>query len=292
MSQETSPTMKNNEEKELYKEETTEVSEEIKTPTKEIQSVGETEKSFVENSPKPVEKRVPPPKPVKESKETEITEEETEIQEGFSFSLEKQKPLNECSFEDVIYWRNVYLSLFLFIAGHALYALLTKYDYSVTTLIGRIMMAQIIIFILLMNGYKYYKGKEAYDETSHQFKSNFKLTEEYVIPMVKNFIQKFNNTTKSYTNLLLLVDLPRTLRFLALLQLICFFGNRVSGITLVYVVFLYLFIIPKVYQMKKKEIDELFEKVLIKGKEQLSLLVDKLPPSLKVYVEKLKFKNE
>ena len=154
-------------------------------------------------------------------------------------------------------------------------------------------MAQILVFILLLIGYKNYKGKEAHDEVSDQFKSSFKLSEEFIIPIVKNFIQNFNKLIKKYSDILLLVDWMKTIRFLIGLQIICFLGNRISGITLLYIIFLYSFTIPKIYEMKKKEIDELWLKFIEKFKEQYEKLIEKLPPSFKENVEKfVKIKND
>eukprot|EP01080_Neovahlkampfia_damariscottae_P002690 gene2690-3886_t len=268
-------------------EEETKQDENIEPNSKTKDVVDKIDEKEVEGSLKSVELK----KVVEDQSEENQSEEEPFT--GFSFDMSKQKPINELSMQDLFLWRNVYLSLFLFVAGHAVYALLTKYDYSVTTLIGRIMMGQILVFILLLFGYRHYKGQEAHDEASEQLNSTFKLSEEFIIPIIKKFIRRFNNTLHSYNQILLLVDLPKTLKFFGLLQLICFLGNRISGVTLLYMVFLYSFTIPKIYEMKQQEIDDLFEKMTIKLKEQSVKIIDKLPPNVKIHVEKfVKVKND
>jgi hypothetical protein len=65
-----------------------------------------------------------------------------------SFNPKEQKPLKDLALVDVFLWRNVFVSAILFILTHAIYLLLTKYKFTVVTLVGRVIQIQVIIFFL------------------------------------------------------------------------------------------------------------------------------------------------
>jgi membrane glycosyltransferase len=76
------------------------------------------------------------------------TQQVTKTRSPVGLFLEKQKRVEELSLSDVFMWRNVFVSGILFILTHAIYLLLTRYQFTVITLVGRVIQIQVIIFFL------------------------------------------------------------------------------------------------------------------------------------------------
>jgi len=203
--------------------------------------------------------------PLTTNSEKEVTEEPTQrdVKETDNpFAHESQKPIKDLTVNDIFMWKNLYVSGGIFIIGILYYTFLTKYQYSFVTLIGRILMLQVLLFAVI-SLFKF-KTKE-----SRKF-MEIKITEEMLRPYLLAFIERFNNTTKIYSDILFLVDWKKTLKFLFLLQFLCFLGNRVTGVTLFFWAFLYHFTVPVIYNYKKHEFDAIFSFLKKKSYSTLS----------------------
>lgn len=182
---------------------------------------------------------------------------------------------------DVFLWRNIYVSASVFALLFLFIILVKSYEYSFVTLVGRLLQLQVLVFSAYFFGMRFIKGS---DNVPNPFQ-NIQLSEEDGVKFVKKFINIFNDYAKAYGEILYLVDWKKTLKFVSLLQVACFFGNRIRGINLLLALVLYLFTVPKVYEMKKKEIDQIIEMIQGKVTQQVDQLVQKIPPQYKEKLE-------
>jgi hypothetical protein len=245
--------------------------QEIKTEVKEEVKKEEVKKEEVrQEEPKPAEK--PKEKPQK-----------------FSLAWEKQKPVKDLTLEDIIMWRNIYVSLVLFLSGHAFYSLITKYHFSFLTLIGRILQFQVIIFFVYSVVIRIWKNTASVELPF----SNFQLTEDMIKPFVDTWVKRFNNAIAFYVDVLLCKNIVTTLKVLAALQVACVIGNWIRGRTLLYLTFLFGFTIPKVYEVYQEPIDKYVDIGITKAKEYAKKAYEKIPTQYQEKIEKyIKFKTE
>jgi len=246
---------------------------EIKTEEKEVKEEvkQEVKEEVRQEEPKPVAEK-PKAKPQK-----------------FSLAWEKQKPVKDLSLEDIIMWRNFYVSLVLFLSGHAFYSLITKYHFSFLTLIGRILQFQVIIFFVYSVVIRLWKNTASVELPF----SNFQITEEMIKPFIDTWIKRFNNVITFYVDVLLCKNIVTTLKVLAVLQVACVIGNWIRGRTLLYLTFLFGFTIPKLYEVYQEPIDKYVDIGMKKAKEYAHKAYEKIPKQYQEKIEKyIKFKTE
>jgi len=198
------------------------------------------------------------------------------------------KPLNELTFADIFLWRNIYVSLALFISTITLITLVHCYGYSFVTLVGRILQVQVISFSLYFFIRRFMQGSE---KVTNPFE-HCQLSEERAVNFAKKAVTCINETVTHFTNILFFTCWKKTLKFLSLLQVACFFGNRMRGLNILLLLTIYQFTVPKIYEMKKKEIDQIFGIVQEKVTQQVDQLIAKIPPQYKEKLESVFGKKE
>jgi hypothetical protein len=202
---------------------------------------------------------------------------DTSPQVGFSW--EKQLNLKELTFKDVLLWKNIYVSLILFLSGQAVHLLLTKYEFSVLTLVGRIVLIQVLIFFLYNVGTRIIQN---IPKNADLPLGDLKLSQEVIQPIVQTIVDKINSGLNFYVDILMCKDLGRTVKFAAVVQLLCWIGKIMSGTTFLYLAFNLAFIVPKVYELKQKEIDQVIALGQSKASEIWNKFMLAVPKSDKV----------
>jgi hypothetical protein len=197
----------------------------------------------------------------------------------FSLSPSKQKPFEQLTLKDIFLWRNVYASIVVLLAIQATYTLLHKYEYSIATLLGRVIQCQVLLSLLYVTFLKV-KGMPL----EFPFGA-VQLQEKDFTSAIKWTCETFNSNSQKLIDLLMFKDWVRTVKFVAVVQVVCFLGNRICGLHLLYMLCLYMFTVPKVYEAKKEEIDKIWLKVTDEGKKYALQLYDKLPPDARAKLE-------
>lgn len=227
-----------------------------------------------------------------ESKSPETKSEEQKEPVTFSLSWDKQKALKDLTLYDLIMWRNIYATFVVFLSGHALYTLITRYQFSFITLFARILFFQVLIFFI------YSVAKQLWtSSTNVEFSfSKFELTKEMIQPWVDSAIEKINRIIAFYISILEVKDVASTLKVLVALQVICMLGNWIRGLTLLYTVFLIGFTAPKIYEVYQKPIDKYAGISKQKVQELLHKGYEAIPKSVKdqinTFSQKLKVKTQ
>jgi archaellum biogenesis protein FlaJ (TadC family) len=62
------------------------------------------------------------------------------------FALEKQKPFQELTLKDIKEWKNIYATIIVIFGFITFQLLIEVYEYSLLTLISRIILIQVIVF--------------------------------------------------------------------------------------------------------------------------------------------------
>jgi hypothetical protein len=195
--------------------------------------------------------------------------------------LEKQKRVEELSLSDVFMWRNVFVSGILFILTHAIYLLLTRYQFTVITLVGRVIQIQVIIFFLYIVFARIVKNTSG--NINLPF-TDFTVSKKKLEPYIDSIVDRFNDILRRYIDILMCKNLSKTLHFIIIVQIICLIGKAVDGIHSLYALLNILFIIPIFYEWKKQQIDELAEKAWNKAKELWKNIDEKIPPNVKAKI--------
>jgi len=253
---------------EVVRQATTGVNKTGQTENDDSNGKEEKRRTTVGTSVKP---QSPPPPPAAgvSSGNTEGTPPSTSMVSQF---LSSQKAFDQLSLRDIFLWRNLLASFLVLVVVQATFTLLHKYEYSVLTLIGRIMQFQVLLFLLYVS---FLKLK---NQQSNEFPfGTFVLKEKDFSGVVKNVCEVFNTNFQKFVDLLMFKDWVSTLKFFGILQILCFLGNRVSGISILYMLALYHFSVPKFYEWKQKEIDMLWLQVTDHIKKQTVLLYEKIP---------------
>jgi len=186
-------------------------------------------------------------------------------------------------------WRNFYVTLAIFVMLHAAYILLEFYQFTVVTLVGRILQIQVIVCFLYIVGARFIKN--AAGTTTLPF-SNFQVTKEHLQPYIDSFVEGINNALTRYLDILLCKKPIRTVQFALALQVVCWLGKKLSGFTFLFLLSEVALIAPFVYQWKQREIDALIEVAKKEINKYAELALSKMPPQVKDAFENAKKKLE
>ncbi|KAG2373166.1 hypothetical protein C9374_012768 [Naegleria lovaniensis] len=197
--------------------------------------------------------------------------------------LADQTPLDQLSAVDVIMWRNYLVTLPVFLAIQALFLLIVKYEFSVVTLVGRIVLLQVILSIVYMVVFKIVQNNP---NLKFPFE-DVQISEALVNKIVSGVVANVNAVLKYYVDILSCKNLSKSLLFALVVQIICWLGKKISGETFLYVALNVLFTLPLIYEWKQTEIDNVVSIGCQKAKEQLSIVYEKLPPQAKEFLSKL-----
>jgi len=191
-------------------------------------------------------------------------------------SFKNQKEFKELSVYDLLMWKNIYVSLLVLLSFQAFYTLVTRYNYSVVTLVGRIVFFQVLFFIV-------------FNLVTQKFFPDFKkpeidlrISEELAIRLVKELLNSLNCSLGYYNDILKCKDLVQSGLFVLKAHVLCWVSNLMSSLTLFYIFVVYQFIFPKLFIVYEKEIEKIVSAIKLKLKKSLK----KVPPKYIQLVEK------
>jgi hypothetical protein len=171
----------------------------------------------------------------------------------------------------------------------AAYILLEYYQFTVVTLVGRILQIQVIVCFLYIVGARLIKN--ASNKVELPF-SNFQVTKEHLQPYIDSMVERVNSFLSLYLDILLCKKPSKTLQFALLIQVICWLGKKLSGFTFLYLTLNLALIVPFVYQWKQKEIDDVLAIAKTEIGKYVDLAVSKIPPQVTDIFASIKKKIE
>ena len=194
------------------------------------------------------------------------------------FGLNQQKPLKDLTLLDLFLWRNLFVSAILFVLVHATYLLLTKYQFTVITLVGRVIQIQVITFFLYIVFARIVKNTSGTIDLPF---ADFRVSKELVEPYVQSLVEKFNSIISRYLDILMCKNLLSTIQFIVIVQVICVVGKKIEGVHSLYALLNVLFIVPLVYEWQQEKIDQLLQQAFAKIKEVVNQGLEKIPPNIR-----------
>lgn len=208
---------------------------------------------------------------------------------GVRLGLDEQMPVGDLTLVDLFLYRNLYASLIVLLSGITFFLMITKFEYSVITFLGRLVLFQVIAFFVYIVGTRFVQKTSGSPDIPL---ANLTLTEERVRRIVDSIVQGTNTLIRSYVDILLVKDTKRTIQFALIVQFICWLGKHMPGHVLLFVAFIFAFTVPKIYEFKQDEIDKA---ISIAKRESCKLgqqAWEKVPPNVKEAIHTAKSKIE
>jgi len=197
----------------------------------------------------------------------------------------------------IFHWRDPVKSGLLFGIFNLFFFLLTWGEYSVVTLESYLLLALLSVCL----GYANYvvlkaawiQGKHIENPFKERFKNTkFHISKETVSKHLDTIVDLINLTIDNFRDIFYCTNNFVSLQFIGYFYLAAMIGSWFSGTTIIYLVVLTLFVWPRLYEEKKKEIDQLYEIVKQQVGKYLELALSKIPPAVAQKLPFLKPHNQ
>jgi len=196
----------------------------------------------------------------------------------------------------IAHWRDPVKSGLLFGIFNFVFFLSTWGEYSFLTIVSYLLLTLLSICL----GYANYvvlkaswlQGKRVENPFKERFKdATFHVSKETAEQHLTTILDLLNTTIDNLREVFFCTDNLLSLKFAGLFYLGATIGNWFSGATLLYLVTLGFFIWPRLYEEKKKEIDQVYNIALTQFNNYLQLALSKIPPSVTAKFPGLKPKS-
>jgi len=191
--------------------------------------------------------------------------------------------LSKDCLNSLIYWDNPRDSGIAF--GSVLVCLLAVRYISLISVMGNLALA----LVTATMSFRIYKSVlAAVNKTSegHPFKQyleyDVNLPSDKVAEMTDSLLTRLNNTLTRLKTVFLVEDIIESIKFAVVMYFLTYIGALVNGLTLVILVWVSLFSIPRVYRDNQKQIDE----AILPLKTKLSDLQSKVKSALPAAISK------
>jgi ABC-type multidrug transport system fused ATPase/permease subunit len=191
--------------------------------------------------------------------------------------------LSKDCLNSLIYWENPRDSGIAF--GSVLVCLLAVRYISLISVMGNLALA----LVTATMSFRIYKSVlAAVNKTSegHPYKQyleyDVNLPSDKVAEMTDSLLTRLNNTLTRLKTVFLVEDIIESIKFAVVMYFLTYIGALVNGLTLVILVWVSLFSIPRVYRDNQKQIDE----AILPLKTKLSDLQSKVKSALPASISK------
>jgi len=190
-------------------------------------------------------------------------------------------------------WRDPVKSGLLFGIFNFFFFLYNFADFSLVTIISYLLLTLLSICL----GYSNYivlkaswlQGKTVENPFLERFKDvKFQVTRESVEKHINTLLELINTTINLFKDVFYCTDNFLSGRFVLYFYIGATIGNWFSGATLLYLITLAIFVWPRLYEEKKKEIDHFYGIAKTEVTKYVNLAVSKLPPAVQSKLPHLK----
>ncbi|EME26907.1 uncharacterized protein Gasu_54790 [Galdieria sulphuraria] len=198
---------------------------------------------------------------------------------------------------ELIYWRNMFVSTVVFVVGNIFFLAITVGKKSVISVLSYAFMIQLALSFVYVNFSKLFVGFLGPDFVGTPTLGKPYVTKESLSKYLETSSQLINSSIDQVKIALFCVDNMFTLKLLAFFYFLSLLGRLISTSTLGYLVFLYTFTVPVIYEHFNKEIDEFV--VLVKTRiyevvkplrqkvqQHLKQLTDRCPPRIRPHLQR------
>lgn len=224
--------------------------------------------------------------PVEEKKEKKVKKVKPKyFIRGFKpntpFSFGKGPKIGELDLPAVLLWRNFYFSLGALLVGQATFMLLSKFHYPIVTLVGRIIMIQMILGLIYKIGTKFLDAKKL---PAIPFES-FQIPKELVHIYIEALMNELNMMIAKLLELITFKNVKHSIIFVIVVQIIATIGKKVTLLGMIHFVFTVAMIAPKIYEWQYDMINHLVAKGMEVAQAKAIELYGKIPKSYKAQIE-------
>jgi hypothetical protein len=174
---------------------------------------------------------------------------------------------------DVLYWRDLVRSGLIFSIGCFFFFLVIIGEYSTLTL-GSYMMLTVLLVSYGYIKFQTMRGGE------NPFRDRLQHAEIATKEQVERHVEslwKIIETTKGVLiDVFFTADLVLTLRAASIFFILSLLGKWFQSATLFFVVFVFLFTWPRLYEEKREQIDALWDKISTPIAEKINLILSKV----------------
>jgi len=211
-------------------------------------------------------------------------------------SILKANPsYNDVSF--IFHWRDPVKSGLLFGIFNLFFFLLTWGEYTVITLESYLLMSLLTVCF----GYANYvvlkaswiQGKHTENPFKERFKNaKFHISKQTVEKHLDTIVDSINLTIDNLRDIFYITNNVLSLQYIFYFYVAATVGNWFSGTTIIYLVVLGLFVWPRLYEEKQREIDQIYAIAMDQAGKYVHLALSKLPPSVTSKLSFLKSHNQ
>lgn len=217
------------------------------------------------------------PQPVAETSQT------TPQKKSVIAILKENPAYNDLS--KFVHWRDPIRTGLFFGIFNFFYLLLTWREYTVVSLLSYMSLAMLLVcfayanFVVLKA--KWIQGKNAENPFKERFQDEtFHLSRETAVKHLDTVIDLINVGIDRCREVFYCTNNILSLKYAAYFYITATVGTWFSGATLLYLAALVLFIWPRLYEEKQKEIDHYYALAMANVEKYIQLGLSKLPPAV------------
>jgi len=197
----------------------------------------------------------------------------------------------------IVHWRDPIKSGLLFGIFNFFYFLITFGEYSFLTLVSYLLLALLCVCFAYVNYVvlraSWFQGKKVENPLKERFKgANFHINKAAVDQHVQTVVDLINTTIDNLRDAYYVSDNILTLKVAACLYALAVLGKWFNDSTLIYLAVLALFVWPRLYEEKQKEIDQFYGIALTEAKKYYQIAYSKIPPNIQQKLAFLKEKSQ
>lgn len=187
----------------------------------------------------------------------------------------------------LIYWQELQRTTGVF--GGILFLLLSLSYYSVIGVVTTSALTLLVLAFLYRIGMTIVKAVQK-TSVEHPFKNlleeKIELSEECTEKMATEFRICINESIRKAQCLFLVSDTVASLKAMVLLWLVSYIAGCINFLTVCILGTVVVFTVPKLYEEKQQDIDQMFSLVMSKACMVCGMVEEKLPEKIKIYLKK------
>lgn len=199
--------------------------------------------------------------------------------------------------EKIVHWRDPIKSGLLFGIFNFFYFLITFGEYSFLTLVSYLLLALLSVCFGYVNYVvlraSWFQGKRVDNPLKERFRNaNFHVSKNTAEQHLQTVVDLINTTIDKCRDAFYVSNNIATLKVAAYLYAFAVLGKWFNDSTLLYLAVLGLFIWPRLYEEKQKEIDQVYALAVAEISKYYQLALSKVPPHIQQRLAFLKEKAQ
>eukprot|EP01104_Vermistella_antarctica_P020364 TRINITY_DN8692_c0_g1_i1.p1 TRINITY_DN8692_c0_g1~~TRINITY_DN8692_c0_g1_i1.p1 ORF type:complete len:253 (-),score=88.21 TRINITY_DN8692_c0_g1_i1:177-902(-) len=186
---------------------------------------------------------------------------------------------------NILHWRDKIETGLIFGMINFFLFLITVGGYTVITLVSYLFLSFLLLSGLLVNGSMLkatFTKKPVVNPLVARFgDKKFRISTEFAKEVAEVKVIGVNALIDCLTDAFYCRNNVKSLKIAGLLYVVSVVGSWFSALTLIYVGVLFAFVWPKLYEVKQKEIDQVFGLINAQVAKYSQLVLSKLPPSIR-----------